>query len=162
MILRHGKSDWNAGAATDHQRPLNRRGTNAAMTMGRLLTEIGESPNLIYTSSAVRARETALLAADAGDWGCESVEVDALYGTSAAEALEIAARAPADVERLMLVGHNPTWDYLVEALTGASVQMKTATLAAVDLLITDWREAPRARGSLAYLLQPRLFTNWGH
>ena len=38
IILRHGKSDWNAGAASDHARPLNRRGTGAAVTMGRVLT----------------------------------------------------------------------------------------------------------------------------
>lgn len=160
MILRHGKSDWYAGAATDHERPLNKRGTAAAMTMGRLLTRIGEAPNLIYTSSAVRAAETALLASDAGGWDCEPVEVDDLYETSAAEALSIASRAPADVERLMLVGHEPTWSYLVGALTGASVQMKTATVAGIDLGIAEWAEAPIAYGSLVYLLQPRLFAKW--
>ena len=94
MILRHGKSDWNAGASSDHARPLNRRGTGAAMTMGRLLTRLGEVPDLIVTSSAVRARETALLAADAGDWGCETIEVDDLYGTSAGGALRGAPPAP--------------------------------------------------------------------
>jgi phosphohistidine phosphatase len=160
LILRHGKSDWYAGAATDHERPLNKRGTGAAMTMGRVLTRIGEQPNLIFTSSAVRARETALLASDAGGWECEMVELDELYGTSAAGALEVAARAPDEVERLMLVGHEPTWSYLVYALTGASVQIKTATLAAVDLDAMSWDEAPIAPGSLAYLLQPKLFTNW--
>ncbi|MGA9597997.1 MAG: histidine phosphatase family protein, partial [Acidimicrobiia bacterium] len=83
MILRHAKSDWNSGADSDHTRPLNRRGTEAAMTMGRVLSRIGEVPDIIYTSSATRARETALLAADAGGWDVETVELDELYGTSA-------------------------------------------------------------------------------
>ncbi len=160
MILRHAKSDWNAGASSDHARPLNRRGTNAALTMGRVLTRIGEVPDLIFSSSAVRARETVLLAADAGGWDAEVVEIDDLYGTSAGAALKIAATASDDIERLMLVGHQPTWGYLVHSVTGASVDMKTATVAGIDMRMEYWEHAPDAAGSLAYLLQPRLFSNW--
>ncbi len=130
------------------------------MTMGKLLSRLGETPDLIVTSSAVRARETALLAADAGEWGCETIEVDDLYGTSAGGALRVASRTPDEVDRLMLVGHQPTWGYLVRALTGAAVEMKTATVAAVDLRMASWRGAPEAAGTLAYLLQPRLFSDW--
>ena len=101
-----------------------------------------------------------MLAADAGGWGCETIEVDDLYGTSAAEALRVASGTSDDVERLMLVGHQPTWGYLVRALTGAAVEMKTATVAAVDMRMESWRYAPEAVGSLAYLLQPRLFADW--
>ena len=57
----------------------------------------------------------------------------------------------------MLVGHQPTWGYLVHALTGAAVQIKTGTVAAVDLPIARWNDAPHSTGTLAYLLQPRLF-----
>jgi phosphohistidine phosphatase len=160
LIMRHGKSDWYSEAASDHARPLNRRGTESAMTMGRVVSNMGEVPDLIYTSSATRARETAMLAADAGEWGCEMVDIDDLYETSAGGALAVAARAPDVVERLMLVGHQPTWGYLVHSLTGASVHMKTATVAAIDLMMTSWRHAPEARGTLAFLLQPRMFTDW--
>lgn len=160
IILRHGKSDWGAGAPSDHARPLNRRGTGAAMTMGKVLTRLGEAPDLIFTSSAVRARETALLAADAGGWECEMVEADDLYGASVNEALAVAATAPDTIERLMLVGHEPAWSYLVRAVTGAEVSMKTATVAGIDMEMSEWVYAPRAPGTLAYLLQPRLFTDW--
>jgi phosphohistidine phosphatase len=157
MILRHAKSDWNAGASSDHSRPLNRRGTNSAIVIGRLLARIGEVPDLVYTSSATRARETVILAADAGAWGAETVELDDLYGTSAGAALAVAAKAPDTVERLMLVGHQPTWSQLIRSLTGAAVSMKTATVAGIDMHMDHWKHTPDAMGSLAYLLQPRLF-----
>ena len=160
MILRHAKSDWNAGAASDHARPLNRRGTGAALTMGRVLTRIGEIPDLVYTSSATRARETVLLAADAGGWDIEVQEIDDLYGASANSALQVASQAPDHIERLMLVGHQPAWGYLVRSVTGAAVNMKTATVAGIDMHLESWRHAPEAMGSLAYLLQPRMFTKW--
>ena len=88
------------------------------------------------------------------------IEFDDLYGSSAGDALRIAAGAPDEVERLMLVGHQPAWGYLVRALTGAEIHMKTATIAAVDLPLLTWRHAPEAPGTLAYLLQPRMFTDW--
>jgi phosphohistidine phosphatase len=160
MILRHAKSDWNSAAASDHDRPLNRRGTAAALTMGRVLTRIGEIPDVVYTSSAIRAKETAILAADAGGWKTEMVELDELYATSAGAALAVAAGASDSVKRLMLVGHQPTWGYLVRAVTGASVQMKTATVAGIDMHMDRWEHASQAMGSLAYLLQPRLFEEW--
>ena len=114
------------------------------MTMGRVLTRLGEAPDLIFTSSAVRARETAVLAVDAGGWDCEMVEVEDLYGTSAGEALAVASTAPDEVERLMLVGHEPAWGYLVRALTGAEVSMKTATVAGSPTAIwPDCHRQPR-------------------
>ena len=53
LILRHGKSDWSAGAMTDHERPLNRRGVAAATRMGQVLTEAGLIPDRIIASSAL-------------------------------------------------------------------------------------------------------------
>lgn len=160
MILRHAKSDWNAGAGSDHGRPLNRRGTDAATKMGRVLAQIGEVPDLVYTSSALRARETVMLAADSGSWDTEVIELDDLYGTSANAALQIAAGAPDGVERLLMVGHQPTWGHLIHSVTGGAVDVKTATLAAIDMRMESWASAPQAMGSLTYLLQPRLFERW--
>lgn len=130
------------------------------MTMGRVLTRLGEVPDLVVTSSATRARETIMLAASAGGWEVDVRENDDLYGTTANAALQIAAKTPDSVERLMLVGHQPAWGYLVHSVTGASVEMKTATVAGIEMHLESWRHAPEAMGSLAYLLQPRLFTNW--
>ncbi len=130
------------------------------MTMGKVLDKMGEIPDLIYSSSAQRAKETAMLANDSGNWGRKIVEVDELYGTSVAGALAVAANAAHDVEVLMLVGHEPTWSYLVHSLTGAEVDIKTATVAAIDLSISRWADAPQSSGTLAFLLQPRLFEQW--
>ena len=71
FLLRHGKSDWNAPYSTDHERPLKGRGVRAARTIGRFLAETDEEPDVIVSSSAVRALSTAELAAEAGSWRCE-------------------------------------------------------------------------------------------
>lgn len=154
LIMRHAKSDWGSGLA-DHERPLNKRGNAAAGAMGKALAAMNEVPDLVISSSATRAATTARLAAEAGAWDSRITYSDVLYGTSVRGALEVLMEADPDAASVMLVGHEPTWSALVEHLTGGSVTIKTATVAAIDLYIRDWTDAPGTHGELLYLLQPR-------
>ena len=160
IIMRHGKSDWDSGAANDHDRPLAGRGIKAAKHMGDLLARTGESPDVILTSSAVRAHRTAVLADRAGSWEAEIRIHPELYGTSPDGALQVVRTAPAGIERLMLVGHEPTWSMLTHQLTGGRVAVKTATVVGIDVPGTAWSDLPSSGGTLAYVLQPRLFSSW--
>jgi phosphohistidine phosphatase len=154
LLMRHAKSDWTADYGADHDRPLNQRGVRSADVMGRVLTEEGEEPDLIITSTAVRARSTAQIAARAGGWECEIVLEPRLYGSGADMVVQVAAEA-APVNRLMLVGHQPTWSILVSVLTGDQVEMKTATVASIGFDIDDWSEVVSARGTVDAVYQPR-------
>jgi phosphohistidine phosphatase len=154
IIMRHAKSDWGSGLA-DHERPLNKRGTKAAASMGKALAAMEEAPDLVISSTATRAATTARLAVEAGRWSSRITYSDGLYGTSVRGALEVLLEADPGAASVMLVGHEPTWSSLVQHLTGASVVMKTATIAAIELFVRDWADAPGARGELLYLLQPR-------
>jgi phosphohistidine phosphatase len=152
--MRHAKSDWSADFGRDHERPLNERGVRSARLMGRLLAAEGHIPQLIVTSTAVRARSTASLANEAGEWGAEVVLDPGLYGSGADAAVAVAAAAP-DVDRLMLVGHQPTWSVLVSVLTGSSVDMRTATAAVIEFDIPQWSDVGKARGEVVAEYQPR-------
>lgn len=158
LVMRHAKSDWDAGYARDHDRPLSKRGKRAAATMGRLLADIQEVPELVVSSSATRAHTTADLAAHAGSWMCPIEVSGDLYGTSPGEALRIIHRTPDQVDRLMVVGHEPTWSGLVHRLTGGAVQMKTATVVIIDLLVgRSWDSGDMVQGEIVAVLQPRHF-----
>jgi phosphohistidine phosphatase len=122
--------------------------------MGRLLASEGHVPQLVVTSSAVRARSTASLANEAGDWGAEVVLEPGLYGSGADAAVQVAASSP-NVDRLMLVGHQPTWSILVSILTGSSVDMRTATAAVIDFDVSEWSEVVGATGEVVAEYQPR-------
>jgi phosphohistidine phosphatase len=154
LLMRHAKSDWDADYDADHDRPLNDRGRRSARAMGKLLAEKGLQPDLILSSTALRARATAMLADEAGQWGSELLLDESLYGSGTGAVIEAAASVP-DVGRLMLVGHQPTWSMLVLALTGERVDMKTATVAVVDFDITEWSALPGSRGVLNMVYQPR-------
>lgn len=151
--MRHAKSDWDAAYGADHDRPLNGRGRRSARVMGRLLTSVATVPDLIVTSTAVRARTTAELAAAAGEWAADIVLDPRLYGSGPDTAIEVAAETP-PVDTLMLVGHQPAWGALATALTGERVDMKTATIAVIGFSFHDWEAIGSARGRLVEVHQP--------
>ena len=154
LLMRHAKSDWEADYDSDHDRPLNDRGLKSARLMGRVLADEGLVPDLIISSTALRARSTAELAAETGNWDSELVLDRSLYDEGPKGVLERGASAP-NVNRLMLVGHQPTWSMLVAAVTGERADMKTATVAVIDLDIESWADLPDASGTLTRVLEPR-------
>ncbi len=158
FLFRHGKSDWDAAFASDHERPLSLRGERDAQNMGMLLASSGTPlPQLVICSTAVRARSTLDLALRAGDWAPEVVMSEALYATSAEKVLQLIRKLPAKEERVMLVGHEPTWSELICNFTGGRVRMPTAAMARLDFPLSRWEDLDFDQGELVWLLQPRFF-----
>ncbi len=157
LFLRHGKSDWDADYERDHERPLAQRGRKAARQMGELLAQIGPLPDRIISSTAVRARDTAERAHQAGSWTASIETTERLYHASSSDLLDV-IHAEADATTvLLLVGHEPTWSATVSRfIGGGDIRYPTAALARVDLDIGTWREAAFGKGQLVWLIPPRL------
>ena len=156
LVMRHAKSDWDADYDVDHERPLNDRGYRSARLMGRLIAGLEMAPDHVISSTAVRARTTASLASEAGGWNVHVALERRLYGASPGTVVEIAAAAP-DLDRLMIVGHQPMSGMLINRLTGAVADIKTASVAVVDFMIDDWKEVGSVTGVLTSLFHPRPF-----
>lgn len=156
LVMRHAKSDWGAAFGSDHERPLVRRGVKAAGRMGRFLTDAGTAPDLILSSSAIRALTTAELAAEAGGWDCEIVTNRDLYASDPERVLEMVREINNGVERLLIAGHEPTWSTLVTWLTGGDrVRMPTAAVACLDLPHGGWIDLAPATCELRWLVTPK-------
>jgi phosphohistidine phosphatase len=155
LVLRHAKSSWDHSELADHDRPLNKRGMRAAPRMGRHLVEQDLVPDLILSSTAVRARSTAELVADECDSPPAIDYLPSLYGAGPHTYLEAVSEAGCDGERIMVVGHNPGIESLVTVVTGAQRRMPTAALAHIELDVDEWEEVPSARGRLVGLWRPK-------
>ncbi len=158
LLLRHGKSDWNADYGNDHQRPLAPRGIKAACEMGSQLASAGQAPDLVVSSTAVRAQLTAELAAEAGEWDCNIATSRSLYHGGISALREIVLALPEDHQRVMLVGHQPTWSEFLSALIGGGdIRFPTAAAARVDLPAYRWSDLQFGSGELVWLLPPKFF-----
>ncbi len=159
LLLRHGKSDWNASFGTDRERPLSERGETSAAAIGRFVSLAKQIPDLVFSSPAVRARTTAELAASAGSWNTPIRIFDELYGGGAGAALAVIQSAPDEAGSLLVAGHEPTTSQLVRLLTDAHAQVKTATLVAIDVPTGSWSGVSPGYGTLSWMINPRLLTD---
>jgi phosphohistidine phosphatase len=145
-LLRHAKSSWDDPVLADHDRPLAPRGIRAAARVAGHLREHGISPSLVLCSTALRTRQTlaALLPALVGE--TELRLESRLYGASSGELLARLREVSDTVPAVMMIGHNPGLEDLVDALAGADAPDRLPTAALVTLeLDGPWRalgEAP--------------------
>ncbi len=156
MLLRHGKSNWDVDYAGDHERPLAPRGVKAARDIGAFLTTIDFVPDLVLSSTAVRARTTFERAKESGEWACQSELKPELYEANSQSVLYLCSEIDDSFERVLLVGHEPTWSHTVSVLTGANVRYPTACLTRIDLMINNWSNIRQGSGELQWFLPPRL------
>jgi phosphohistidine phosphatase len=156
LVLRHAKSDWDVGGG-DHERPLAKRGRKAAARVGRFIAIAGPRPDLVVTSTAIRARDTAARAARAGGWTDVPVHAtEALYETTVSGALAVIRALPDEAETVLIVGHEPTFSDLVGGLVGGGcVEMATGSLATVKLDAERWEDADLGPGVLDRLIPAR-------
>ena len=159
LVLRHAKSSWNDPALDDHERPLNKRGRRDAPRMGELVREYGLIPDVVISSDAVRARLTAEAVAEAARYAGEILLDPHLYLACPADILSLLATVRENAETVMIVGHNPGLEQLVEQLTGERQDLPTAALAQIGLPIDRWRDLKLStRGTLVGHWRPEELT----
>lgn len=143
-MLRHGEAVPH-DSKPDSERELTPRGRTQAEVAGQALAALNEEFAACYASPKVRAWETATLACAA--LNVRPVREDALSnGFNRVDALAL-LEAHADAEKVLIVGHNPSFEQVVYDFTGARVDFKKGGVAAID--------ARRTSGQLLVLLRPR-------
>jgi len=161
LLLRHGKSDWAADYSGDHERPLAPRGVKAAKLMGKFLTKTGLEPDVVLSSSAARARTTAELAAEAGDWGAEIRIVPGIYEAAPLDVLAEVRRG-GEGEVVLVTGHEPTFSMLASKLVGGGeIRVVTAALVGVGFEVGSWSEIDFGDGELLFVIPPKLLSKAG-
>jgi phosphohistidine phosphatase len=156
LILRHAKSSWEFAELSDHDRPLNNRGKRDAPRIGRKLLKEGLIPQLIISSSAVRAYATAQKVAKACGYDAEITIDSSLYGSGYAKYLNALKNQNDQYNIIMLVGHNPHSEQLLEILTGKMISMPTCSVACLRLDIRTWKDVnAQTKGELVNIWRPK-------
>ena len=159
LILRHAKSSWEFTDLSDHDRPLNNRGKRDAPRMGKVLLKERLVPQLIISSSAARARSTAEKVAKTSHYSGEISVESSLYRAGSSAYLNALRRLTNPYDTVLIVGHNPDVEHLVEILTGNAMTMPTCGLAYVKLSIERWLDLKDDKeGELVKMWRPKELT----
>lgn len=157
FIIRHGKSSWDAEGLDDIDRPLATRGTMNAEEMARRLKERGEVPELILTSPASRALNTALIMSRIWELDPGSLQIhDPLYMAYISEIDEVISGVPDQVLKLAIFGHNPSFTlYANQFLDNPLDNLPTSGVVIVTLESNTWKKINRSQVSRTYVDTPK-------
>jgi phosphohistidine phosphatase len=118
IITRHAKSDWGTEFLRDIDRPLGERGYRDAYTMCEWYQLHKPLPELIVTSPATRALNTALIFQRCLGLKLEQVKIDeGIYEAPAEKILLTLQQLPESASRIMVFGHNPGFTNLCNQLS---------------------------------------------
>ena len=121
--------------------------------MARVLAEKKMVPELVISSSAERARQTSAFLLES--WLNEKVEAvyeESLYLARPEKYLAAIRQLGTRKKIIMVVGHNPGIEHLIEELTGQEEIMPTAAVAIISIEPT-WQDP--AHGQLLDVIRPK-------
>lgn len=148
-LFRHAKTERDSDSGRDFDRRLIERGQNDSRRMGKEIGKQGLSFDLVLSSPAARAAETAELA------GLSPRYDQRIYDASAGDLLAIVQQTSDESGHLAMIGHNPGFERLASRLLGGSVEMPTGSLIEIGLPVDSWRDAGDGGGQLIRFLKPK-------
>lgn len=155
-ILRHAEAVALAEGG-DIERPLSASGSHMAERMGRYFRDTGLEPDLALVSPSRRTRETFDCLQTGAGRKYAADFVPAIYNAGLETLEEIVAEVDKDVKFLLLVGHNPGFAELADALAGKGKKTElakmrehfpTPCLALIEFEAKSWKKVLPGEGKL--------------
>lgn len=159
-ILRHAKAEHLNDYPSDFARPLTSRGQKDAQLMAHLLLDIEPPVDWIVSSPAQRTRETTEALTAVLKFKRGIVWQEGIYEAQADTLLDLLSQVPAEMEHVLIVGHNPGLEELISGLVAGStarlgITLPTAGLAHLSLELFGWNQIRWGCGTLHSLIRPK-------
>jgi len=161
LVYRHGHAKQNDDVA-DINRELRDKGKRNAQRIGVWLARYNKLPDLVIASPAIRARRTAEKTCKTAGLSGDMVKTDKrIYSSGVNDLLEVLCELSGKNKRVLLVGHNPSLEMLLDYLCWNKVPrrdkggvMSPASLACLKLDV-GWRKLDKATAELEQIIYPQ-------
>ncbi len=157
FITRHAKTIPGGGQLADFDRYLSPRGPKDLKLVANELIELEYEPDLIISSPAVRAKQTAEIMAELFDYPVGQIKyLNHLYGYfSTQQIIKDISQIGAKARSVMIVGHNPSMAELGEDLTYSFHEhLPTSGTLVIDFEVTKWDYVSEGSGMLSQFIFP--------
>lgn len=158
-IVRHATAQERGESLPDFERPLVKKGAKEAAAVARHLAATRPAPDLMVSSFANRAIETAHIFAKAFRYPLQRIILrDVFYGSPSVEDLVREIRKqPDEFESLMLFGHDPVFSELAAHLVqGFRASIPKAGVVTAEFAVDHWADLASGSGRLVEFTAPAL------
>jgi len=155
-IVRHAKSSWDDFTIPDHERPILEKGKVKTLKVAAALKQKGILPDLIISSTARRARQTALLLATELGYPEEKIIFEKrIYHADADDIFDELFGLDNAVSSVMIVGHNPTLTDLANYFSKTMIDnLPTSAVASVTFKTDKWEKTGSSKFKLNFIMRP--------
>jgi len=157
IFVRHAKSSWSDMSLTDKARPLNKRGKRDAPVMAQRCQEYGIPVDLVISSTAVRAYETAVVFHAQYKLELPIQKEDYLYHGDPSDFEEALCGVDDAIKCVAIFGHNPGITYLANELDSNEYidNVPTTGVLVGEIDILHWEDFSIANTVLKDFLYPK-------
>jgi len=158
FIVRHAKSSWDYPELADYQRPLLNKGIKRTQGIANYLVKKGVKVDLMISSHAVRAYETAKIIAEVINYPTNSIiQTEEFYGASIYDLNAKLKKVPDHINSVMIFGHNPTFTSFSNQFIKQKIDwLPTSGVVAIKFRTESWEKFEDAKWSLDFLISPKM------
>lgn len=161
ILIRHAKSDWANESVKDIDRPLNDRGYEDAYFLSNWFKSEMPLPELILSSPATRALNTAFIFSRTFGMKESAVMLsEDLYESKMEDYLKVISTLDNKLNRIMLFGHNPAITNLTNELNKDLLfeNVPTCGIIKIGFDLNSWKDvAAKKEGKLLLNKFPKSF-----
>lgn len=156
-IVRHAKSSWKYPELSDDERPLLQKGIKRTLKISSYLKQKGIHPDVMISSHAVRAYDTACIIAEDLDFPREKIRVSGnLYFTSTDKLFDELFSLDDTVESVIVFGHNPTFTSFANHFLDEKIDwLPTSAVVSVSFDTRQWENIPLAKRTTNFIVTPK-------
>lgn len=163
FFVRHSKAIEQLPVIADFDRPLTDRGIKNAHFMGKLLNEQHEKPQLIISSPAARAINTAIIMSKELNYPYSKIILEEkLYESSVNNYFHVIKKTSDTIQNLFLFAHNPTITEVCNLLTDGAIAIDTiptSGIVGISFDIHTWQKIDTIKGTLILFDFPKKHTD---
>ena len=154
-LIRHAKARKDSGIA-DIERPLAKEGKEQISLIGKRLKKYKVISDIIYSSPAKRALDTAKRIARIVSFPVERIEVvESIYASSVPRLLKIIKKIDDLTGSVMLFGHNPEFFDLANYLASSRIdKFPTCGAFCLEFDIKSWDDLTKNIGKVVFFECP--------
>lgn len=158
IIVRHGKSSWENLELSDHDRVLLPIGIKRTQKIAKFLSEKGVVPDLLLSSTAVRAASTAnLIASELGYDSDKIICKRELYLADEDEIYDELFAIDNDIDCVMAFGHNPGFTYMANNFVNPQIEnLPTSGVVCIDFETDKWEKIPKSEFVVQFVVTPKM------
>ena len=157
-FIRHAKAKGFQKGESDFERSLKKKGYKDIKTIGSYLQLYGANPDIVLSSCALRAQQTAIELLGTMKSDAPIQYLQELYEPFIKEIINIIQAIDEKIKTIFIIGHAPQMIELINYVSDEHIsKLPTLGVVKVDFDCDSWEQIDLKKGCIDFFIYPKQF-----